>query len=132
MDVITQLDQLVNEYALRNRYYYEPVTVQRAMMFVKQHRMNTRIRNSVLKLAVATNCPDWDIRIKIIEACAQEIIADHEYGHGMAHFEILEQMGVAIGMDLEEIRSVEPLPTTRLSWSLAVALTVAIQPSLSA
>jgi pyrroloquinoline quinone (PQQ) biosynthesis protein C len=116
MDVITQLDEIVNDYALRNRFYYEPVTVERAKMFVKQHRMNTRIRNSVLKLAVATNCPDWDVRIKIIEACAQEIIADHEFGHGLAHFEILEQMGVAIGLDLEEIRTATPLPTTRLAW----------------
>ncbi|HXP93056.1 MAG TPA: iron-containing redox enzyme family protein, partial [Candidatus Binatia bacterium] len=100
----------------RTRFYNEPMTLECAKMFVRQHRQNTRQRNSVLKLSVATNCPDWETRIKIIEACSQEIIADHEYGHGKSHWEVIEELGQSIGMTLDEIRDAELLQTTRLAW----------------
>jgi pyrroloquinoline quinone (PQQ) biosynthesis protein C len=70
----------------------------------------------VHKLAVAINTPHWDIRLRIIGACAQELIADNEFGHGKAHWEILEDLGVAIGMDRDEIRAATPLPSTQLCW----------------
>ena len=98
MDVIARLDAVVDDYNRRNRYFNTPLTRERAEMFVRQHRLNTRQRNSVHKLAVATNCPDWDIRVRIIGASAQEILADNEFGEGKAHWEILEDLGVAIGM----------------------------------
>ena len=85
-------------------------------MFVKQHRLNSRERNSHLKIAVATNCPDWAMRIKIIEGCAQEVIADDEFGHGRPHWAILEDLGTYIGMSREEIQTAPPLPTTNLCW----------------
>jgi pyrroloquinoline quinone (PQQ) biosynthesis protein C len=116
MHVVERLDEIVDEHVARTRMYHEPMTLERAKMLVKQHRQNTRQRNSVLKLSVATNCPDWETRIKIIEACSQEIIADHEFGGGKAHWQILEELGVSIGMSLEEIRSADLLPTTRLAW----------------
>jgi len=84
---------------------------------VCQHRLNTRQRNSVLKLRVATNCTDWETRLNIIRACAQEVIADHEHGHGKAHWEILEELGTHIGLSLEEIRAAEPLPSTQIAWA---------------
>ncbi len=93
------------------------MTKGRARMFVMQHRQNTRHRNSVLKLKVATNCPDWDTRLQIIGACAQEIIADHEHGHGKAHWQILEELGTFIGMSLEEIRAAAPIDSTQLAWA---------------
>jgi pyrroloquinoline quinone (PQQ) biosynthesis protein C len=116
MSVVDRLDQVVNEHVARTRFYNEPMTLECAKMFVKQHRQNTRQRNSVLKLSVATNCPDWDIRIKIIEACSQEIIADHEFGHGKAHWEVIEELGQSIGLTLDEIRNAELLQTTRIAW----------------
>lgn len=116
MNVVARLDEVVNDHVNRTRFYHEPLTVERARVFVGQHRHNTRQRNSVNKLAVATNCPDWDTRIKIIKACSEEIIADHEFGEGKAHWEILEELGIAIGMDREAIRSAELLPSTRLAW----------------
>jgi pyrroloquinoline quinone (PQQ) biosynthesis protein C len=70
----------------------------------------------VLKLKVATNCPIWDIKIDIIEACAQEIIADNEYGGGQPHWQILEDLGVKIGMDRAEIQAATPSQWTQLSW----------------
>jgi pyrroloquinoline quinone (PQQ) biosynthesis protein C len=86
-------------------------------MFVYQHRLNTRQRNSVLKLRVATNCPDWDTRLRIIEACAQEVIADHEHGHGKAHWQILEELGTFIGMSLDDIRAAQPIQSTAIAWA---------------
>jgi len=85
-------------------------------MFAMQHRLNTRQRNSVLKLKVATNCPDWDTRIGIIKACSEEVIADHEHGGGRAHWEILEDLGTRIGLKRSEIRAATPIPTTQLAW----------------
>ena len=71
-NVLTRLDRVVDEFVRRVRFFREPLTKGRAQAFVLQHRLNTRQRNSVLKLAVATNCPDWDTRLGIIAACSQE------------------------------------------------------------
>ena len=116
MDVIARLDAVVDDFNRRCRFFNTPLTRARAEMFVRQHRLNTRQRNSVHKLAVATNCPHWDIRLRIIGASAQELIADNEFGAGKAHWEILEDLGVAIGMNRDEVRSATPLPSTQLCW----------------
>ena len=115
--VIAGLDEAVNDFLRRTRYFHEELTPGRAKMFVMQHRQNSRFRNSVLKLRVATNCPDWDIRLRIIHACSQEIIADDEFGHGRPHWKIMEDLGVAIGLDRSAIVNAVPLPSTRLAWS---------------
>ncbi len=115
--VLERLDQTVDAFCRRTRYFSEPLTPARARMFVKQHRLNSRHRNSVLKLRVATNCPDWDTRIAIIAACAQEVIADHEHGGGKPHWQILEELGTRIGLAADTIRSAEPLATTALAWA---------------
>jgi pyrroloquinoline quinone (PQQ) biosynthesis protein C len=115
--VTQRLDQEVHDFAMRTRFFHEDMTPGRARTFVRQHRLNTRQRNSVLKLRVATNCPDWDIRMRILDACTQEVIADEEHGGGRAHWQILEQLGVAIGMDLEgDIRAAKPLASTQMCW----------------
>src|SRR5262249_50815885 len=95
----------VDDFCRRTRFFREPMTPGRARMFVMQHRQNTRHRNSVLKLKVATNCPDWETRLNIIGACSQEVIADHEHGHGKPHWQILEELGTYRGMSRDEIRS---------------------------
>lgn len=115
--VIARLDAVVDDFCRRARYFQEPMTEARARMFVKQHRLNTRQRNSVLKLKVATNCPDWETRLNIIGACSEEIIADHEHGHGKPHWAILEELGVHIGMDRAEIRAAKPIDTTSIAWA---------------
>lgn len=115
--VLQRLDAVVDDFCRRTRYFREDMTPARARMFVRQHRLNTRHRNSVLKLRVATNCPDWDTRLRIIGACAQEIIADHEHGGGKAHWQILEELGVRIGVSFDDIRAALPLPTTELAWA---------------
>jgi len=115
--VIARMDRVVNEFVARCRYFHEPMTRGRARMFVLQHRLNTRQRNSVLKLKVATHCPDWDIRIGIIQACSEEIIADHKHGGGRPHWRILEDLGVRIGMRRAEIQQAQPLPSTQLAWA---------------
>ena len=117
-NVIELLDAEVQDFANRTRFFHEPLTIGRARHFIRQHRLNTRQRNSVLKLKVATNCPVWEIRLRIIQACSQEVIGDHEYGGGRAHWEILEGLGVHIGMDLEgDIRKAKTLPSTQMCWN---------------
>src|ERR1700691_5511024 len=116
MDVIDRLDREVNQHVERTRFYQEPLTLERAQMLVKQHRLNTRQRNSVLKLMVATNCPDWDTRLKIIGSSSQALIADHEFGGGKAHWQVLEDLGVTIGMDPADIQAARPTINTQISW----------------
>ena len=115
--VIRHLDAVVDDFCRRTRFFKEPMTKGRARMFVYQHRLNTRQRNSVLKLKVAANCPDWDTRLRIIEACTQEVIADHEHGHGKAHWQILEELGQHIGMSLDDIRAAKPIASTEIAWA---------------
>jgi pyrroloquinoline quinone (PQQ) biosynthesis protein C len=111
------MDKVVNDFVARCRWFHEPMTRGRARMFVMQHRLNTRQRNSVLKLKVATNCTDWDTRIRIIQACSEEVIADHEHGGGRPHWAILEDLGVRIGMKRSQIQAAQPLPSTQLCWA---------------
>jgi len=115
--VIRHLDSVVDDFCRRTRFFKEPMTKGRARMFVLQHRLNTRQRNSVLKLKVATNCPDWDMRLRIIGACSEEIIADHEHGHGKPHWQILEELGTFIGMKRADIRAAKPIATTQIAWA---------------
>jgi pyrroloquinoline quinone (PQQ) biosynthesis protein C len=115
-DVVARLDRVVDDYARRVRFFKEPMTKGRAAMFVLQHRQNTRQRNSVLKLRVATNCPDWETKLRIIGACSEEIIADHEHGGGRPHWAILEDLGVRIGLSRKEIRNARLLVSTQLCW----------------
>jgi pyrroloquinoline quinone (PQQ) biosynthesis protein C len=114
---VARMDRVVNEFVARCRWFHEPMTRGRAKMFVMQHRLNTRQRNSVLKLKVATNCSDWDTRIRIIQACSEEVIADHEHGGGRPHWAILEDLGVRIGMKRRQIEAAQPLPSTQLCWA---------------
>src|SRR5579872_2478633 len=113
--VLGRMDEVVDAYCKGNRYQQEELTPGRARTFIKQHRLNTRQRNSVLKLRVATNCPDWDTRIKILKACSQEVIADNEFAGGKAHWQILEELAVAIGMDVKEVLNAKPLPSTEIA-----------------
>src|SRR4051794_29367826 len=113
-NVTRRLDSVVDDFCRRTRFFKEPMTGGRAKMFVMQHRQNTRQRNSVLKLKVATNCPDWETRLQIIAACTQEVIADHEHGHGKAHWQILEELGTHIGMSIAEIRAATPIDSTQI------------------
>jgi len=114
--VVARLDALVDDYVRRTRFFHEPLNRGRARMFVLQHRQNTRQRNSVLKLRVATNCPDWDIRLRIIGACSEEVIADHEHGGGRPHWAILEELGLKIGLARKEMRKAKLLASTQLAW----------------
>jgi len=116
-NVIARMDRVVNDFVARCRYFHEPMTRGRAKMFVLQHRLNTRQRNSVLKLKVATNCTDWDTRIRIIQACSEEVIADHKHGGGRPHWRILEDLGVRIGLKRPAIQQAQPLPSTQLAWA---------------
>src|SRR5882762_416770 len=103
--VLARLDRVVDDFSRRTRYFHAELTKGRARMFAMQDRPNTRHRNSVLKLKVATNGPDWYTRIGIIKACSEEVIADHEHGGGRAHCEILEDLGTRIGLKRSEIRA---------------------------
>ena len=116
-NVVKRMDEAVDDFCKRVRLFNEPMTKGRARTFVRQHRQNTRHRNSVLKLRVATNCPIWDLRMKIIGACSEELIADHEYGGGKPHWKILEELGESIGMSKKDIQTAPLLASTQLSWN---------------
>jgi pyrroloquinoline quinone (PQQ) biosynthesis protein C len=111
------MDKVVNEFVGRCRWFHQPLTRGRAKMFAMQHRLNTRQRNSVLKLRVATNCDDWDTRMRILQACSEEVIADHAHGGGRPHWAILEDLGLRIGLKREELTQARPLASTQLAWN---------------
>jgi pyrroloquinoline quinone (PQQ) biosynthesis protein C len=117
LKVIARLDRVIDGFVARCRYFHEPMTRGRARMFALQHRLNTRQRNSVLKLKVATNCSDWETRLRILRACSEEVIADHAHGGGRPHWLILEDLGVRIGISRKIIQNARPLPSTELAWA---------------
>src|ERR671934_1580700 len=115
--VLARMARVLDDCGRRCRWFREPLSKARARMFVLQHRLNTRQRNSVLKLKVATNCPDWETRMRIIGACSEEVIADHAHGGGRPHWAILEDLGVRIGLKRAELVNAKPLPSTQLAWN---------------
>jgi pyrroloquinoline quinone (PQQ) biosynthesis protein C len=115
-NVVARLDAEVDDFVRRTRYFREKLTRGRAQMFVLQHRQNSRHRNSVLKLRVATNCPDWETRLRVIGACSEEIIADHEHGGGRPHWAILEDLGTRVGLERKAIQNARLLVSTQLCW----------------
>jgi pyrroloquinoline quinone (PQQ) biosynthesis protein C len=115
--ILQRMDEVVDAYCKSNRYQQEELTPGRARTFIRQHRLNTRQRNTVLKLRVATNCPDFDTRVKVLKACSQEVIADNEFAGGKPHWQIIEDLGVTIGMKLDDIRATKPSPTTEIAWA---------------
>ncbi|HWM42532.1 MAG TPA: iron-containing redox enzyme family protein [Burkholderiales bacterium] len=117
MTVVARMDKVVNDFVARCRWFHEPMTRGRARMFALQHRLNTRQRNSVLKLKVAANCTDWETRMRIIRACSEEVIADHQHGAGRPHWAILEDLGVRIGLKRGDLENAKPLPSTELAWA---------------
>jgi len=117
VSVIWRMDRVLDAFVARCRWFHEPMTKGRARMFALQHRLNTRQRNSVLKLKVATNCTDWDTRIRILRACSEEVIADHEHGGGRPHWRILEDLGVRVGIPRKKMQQARPLPSTQLCWA---------------
>src|SRR5216683_1546530 len=117
MSVVSRMDKVVDAFVARCAWFHQPMTRGRARMFALQHRLNTRQRNSVLKLKVATNCSDWDTRLRIIQACSEEVIADHEHGGGRPHWKILEDLGLRIGLKRRELQDARPLPSTELAWA---------------
>jgi pyrroloquinoline quinone (PQQ) biosynthesis protein C len=114
---IAELDKKLDEFCVNTRFFNESFNEGRAQMFVMQHRLNTRQRNSVLKLRVATLTPDWETRLRIIGAASEELIADEEFGGGLPHWQILENLGVTIGMQRAKIRAARPLKSTQLAWN---------------
>ena len=119
---LKEIDRLLDDYVDGLRFFHEPFNKGRGYMFVMQHRLNSRYRNSVLKLKVAANCPDWETRLRIIGAASEEIIADHEFGGGLSHWKILENLGVAAGMRLDAITGATPLKTTQLAWNASLGV----------
>lgn len=117
MSVTGRMDRVLDAFVARCRWFHEPLSKGRARTFAMQHRLNTRQRNSVLKLKVATNCTDWDTRLRILRACSEEVIADHEHGGGRPHWRILEDLGVRVGIPRRRMRQAEPLPSTQLAWA---------------
>lgn len=115
-DVIERLDEQVSAFLDRVRYFNEPITLGRAQMFVMQQWKNNRLRNSVLKLRVAANCPIWDVKLRIFEACSEEIVGDHENAGGRPHWEIIEELGHAVGLTTEQVRNDGLQPSTELCW----------------
>jgi len=115
-----EIDKILDDYVNNLRFFHEPFNKGRGYMFVMQHRLNSRYRNSVLKLKVATNCPDWDTRMRIIGAASEEIIADHAFGGGLPHWKILENLGVEAGMSLKAITSAKPIKSTQLCWNASL------------
>src|SRR3954453_7625389 len=111
------MDRVVNAFVARCRWFHEPLTQGRAKTFAMQHRLNTRQRNSVLKLKVATNCDDWDTRMRILQACSEEGSPPPERGGGRPHWAILEALGMRIGLDRKALTEAKPLPSPQLAWN---------------
>ena len=106
------LDEMVREFLRTCRYLNEPLTRERARVWLLQHDIRVKHFNSRLKPRVASKCPHWDVRLRILKTCMEEVIDDPTIGR--PHTQLIKEVGQAIGIPTAEFDANRELPPTTI------------------
>jgi pyrroloquinoline quinone (PQQ) biosynthesis protein C len=60
---------------------------------------------------VAANCPELEVKQRIMEHEYEELVEDEHSKHG--HLDLILRQGKEVGLSVEDILQAEPLPTTK-------------------
>jgi len=102
------------------QFYSVKLTQKRAQIYLLQLSLYVRKRRDFWP-QVAANCPEFDVKQRIMSHEYEELIEDEHSKHG--HLDLIFRQGKEIGLSVEDILAAEPLPTTTAAvyawWWLA-------------
>lgn len=110
------LDEMAREFLRTSRYLNEPLTRERARVWLLQHDIRVKHFNSRFKPRVASKCPHWETRLRILRTCMEEVIEDP--GLGKPHTQLIKEVGQAIGIPPAEFDANRELPTTTIGMHI--------------
>ena len=91
-------------------FYSVPMTLERARIYLLQLSLYTRKRRDYWP-QVAANCPELEVKQRIMEHEYEELVEDEHSKHG--HLDLILRQGKEVGLSVEDILQAEPLPTTK-------------------
>jgi pyrroloquinoline quinone (PQQ) biosynthesis protein C len=91
-------------------FYGLEMTVARGRIYLLQLGIYVRQRRNFWP-QVAANCPDFEVKQRIMAHEYEELIEDEHSKAG--HLDLIFRQGKEVGLTVEEILNAEPLPTTK-------------------
>jgi len=108
-----KLGDLVRELFLSpemDHFYSLKITPERARLYILQLGIYIRQRRNYWP-QVAANCPEFDVKQKILNHEYEELVEDEYSSAG--HLDLVIRQGRQVGLSQEEVLKAEPLPTTQ-------------------
>ena len=93
-------------------FYATKMTPERARIYLLQLGIYVRQRRNFWP-QVAANCPEFDVKQRIMAHEYEELIEDEHSKAG--HLDLIFRQGKEVGLTVEEILNAEALPTTKAS-----------------
>ncbi|HET9550508.1 MAG TPA: iron-containing redox enzyme family protein [Candidatus Binatia bacterium] len=91
-------------------FYSTPMTTARAQIYVLQLGLYVRQRRNFWP-QVAANCPEFEVKQRIMEHEYEELVEDEHSKHG--HLDLIFRQGKEVGLSVDDVLQAEPLPTTK-------------------
>jgi len=118
-----QLGDLVRDLFLSpemTQFYSVKMTPERARIYLSQLGIYVRQRRNYWP-QVAANCPEFDVKSKILAHEYEELVEDEHSAKG--HVDLVVRQAQEVGMSEQQLYGAEPLPTTKAAiygwWWLA-------------
>ncbi len=93
------------------RHFYSiKMTAERARIYLLQLGIYVRQRRNFWP-QVAANCPEFEVKQRIMAHEYEELIVDEHSKAG--HLDLIFRQGKELGLSVEQILNIEPLPTTK-------------------
>jgi pyrroloquinoline quinone (PQQ) biosynthesis protein C len=92
------------------QFYSIKMTSARARIYLLQLSLYTRRRRDFWP-QVAANCPELEVKQRIMEHEYEELVEDEHSKHG--HLDLILRQGKEVGLGVNDILEAEPLPTTK-------------------
>jgi pyrroloquinoline quinone (PQQ) biosynthesis protein C len=90
-------------------FYGIRMTPERARIYLLQLSLYVRKRRDFWP-QVAANCPEFEVKQRIMEHEHEELVEDEHSKHG--HLDLIFRQGREVGLSSEDILQAAPLPTT--------------------
>ena len=91
-------------------FYSIKLTIDRARIYLLQLSIYVRQRRNFWP-QVAANCPEFDVKQRILEHEHEELVEDEHSKAG--HLDLIFRQGKEVGLSIDDILNAEPLPTTK-------------------
>ena len=91
-------------------FYSITMTPSRAQIYLLQLSLYVCQRRNFWP-QVAANCPEFEVKQRILEHEHEELVEDEHSKHG--HLDLIFRQAKEVGLSVEDVLRAEPLPTTK-------------------